>query len=814
MVTSLVRNLVLAMGLCFALVACDSVEERAKKYFASALEFIDDGDLDRAAIELRNVFELMPNHVEARETMARIMLERNDKSAAYGQYLRLVEQVPDHVEGRTVLAEIAFEARSWQEFLRHAKKAVDLAPEAPRSRIIDVALRYQEAIETQDGPARDALREEAEQLARDAPDSDVLQQILFDAHLRNQDPDRALEQLDRMIARAPENRTLYRQRLTLLDQMQDIAGMEQQLREMVTRFADDDDPKEDLIRFYVAQNQRDKAEAFFREIADPTSEDPKMFIGFVRFLHETHGPDTARAELEAALDVSPEPEQLHIFLAVLDFEAGAQDKAIADLRALADKTDAGEQAQDIKIILAQMLLQTGETPEAQRLVNAVLEVDSRHVDALKMRAAWAIDTDDTDAAIADLRLALDTTSDDLDALSLMSDAYRRAGNQDLARDFLALAVDASDHAPRPTLAYARALASEERYLAAEEVLIPALRQNRANADLLVLLGEIYLASEDYARADHVIRRLRELGTDRTLTVANALQAQLLGSQEGTEQALEFLRELAEQEGAGLNTQIALLRARLSSGQTEQALVQAKALADAHPDNLALRFILATAHAANGDSSTGETLLTALLDEDPGRTRVWGQLYRLQRVQGDDAAASQTLRDGLAVDPNNRDLLWLQASEFETAGDIDGAISNYERIYARNSEDVVVLNNLASLLATYRSDDESLDRAWSIARRLRGTDAPALQHTFGWVAFRAGNVDEALPYLEASAAALPQNATVQFHLGQAYGAADQREAAIAQYQLTLDLAESGGPHSHVEAAQAEIARLEQAPVGGE
>lgn len=809
--TSLVRNLVLAMGLCLALVACDSAEDRAKKYLVSAQEFIDNGDLDRAAVELRNVFELLPNHVEARETMARLMLERNDKSAAYGQYLRLVEQVPDHVEGRTVLAEIAFEARNWQEFLRHAKKAVDLAPDAPRSRIIDVALRYQEALEAKDGPARDALRVVAEQLARDAPDSDVLQQILFDAYLRNQEPDRALDQLDRMIARSPENRTLYRQRLSLLDQMQDIAGMEQQLRDMVTRFADDDAPKEDLIRFYVAQNQRDKAEAFFREIADPTLEDQKMFIGFVRFLHETHGPETARAELEAALDVSAAPEQLRIFLAVLDFEAGAQDKAIADLRALADITEAGKQAQDVRIMLAQMLLQTGETPEAQSLVNAVLEVDSRHVEALKMRAAWAIDADDTDAAIADLRLALDTASDDLDALRLMSDAYRRAGNMDLAWDFLALAVDVSDHAPGPALAYARALASEERYLAAEEVLIPALRQDTANADLLILLGEIYLASEDYARADHVIRRLRALGTDRTISVANALQAQLLVSQEGTEQALEFLRELAEQEGAGLSMQIALLRARLSSGQTEQALVQAKSLAAAHPDNLALRFILATAYAANGDSSTGETLLTALLEEDPGRARVWGQLYRLQRVQGDDAAASQTLRDGLAVDPDNRDLLWLQASEFETAGDIDGAISNYERIYARNSEDVVVLNNLASLLATYRSDDESLDRAWSIARRLRGTDAPALQHTFGWVAFRAGNVDEALPYLEASAAAMPENATVQFHLGQAYGAADKRDAAIAQYQLTLDLARSGGPHPHVDAAQAEIARLEQEPV---
>ncbi|WP_299774361.1 tetratricopeptide repeat protein [uncultured Tateyamaria sp.] len=806
----LARNFVLAISLCLSLAACDTAEERAEKYLASALELIDQGDLDRAAIELRNVFELMANHVEARETMAQLMLDKNDKSAAYGHYLRLVEQVPDHVEGRTILAEIAFEARNWQEFVRHAAQAVALAPDAPRSQIIDLALRYQEALEARDGPARDALRDKAERLAADNPDSDVLQQVLFDAYMRDRKLDRALGQLDRMIASKPDNRTLYTQRLGLLNELQDYAAVEDQLRNMVALFADDDGPKKDLIRFYVRRNQVNKAEAFFREIADPAAEDPALFIGLVRFLRDMRDPETAHAELIAALEVSPQPGKLKMLLAMLDFEAGAHDKAITDLQALLDQATPSAQPNDIKITLAQMMIQTGNVVDAKRLVDEVLESDSRHVEGLKMRATWLIGNDATDAAIAGLRLALDKAPNDVAALTLMSQAYTRAGNRDLSWDFLALAVDASNNAPAPTLRYARVLAADERYLAAEEVLIAALRRDRSNADLLVLLGEVYLASEDYSRADQVIKRLRSIGTERTLVVANALQARLLGSREGLEQALGFLEELATREDSALNTQMTLLRARLSSDQTEKALEQAKELVAKHPENPSLQFILATSHAANGNLDVAETLLSALVQEDRNRMRVWSQLYRFQRVQQKDAEASQTLRDGLAIDPDNRDLLWFQAAEFEASGDIDSAITNYERIYERNSGDLIAANNLASLLATHKTDEDSFERAWIVARRFRDTNVPAMQDTYGWVAFRRGNLEESLPYLELAASALPSDPIVQFHLGQVYGALDRRADAIAQYQQMLELADDNDPRPQFKIARDEAARLEQLP----
>jgi tetratricopeptide (TPR) repeat protein len=88
---------------------------------------------------------------------------------------------------------------------------------------------------------------------------------------------------------------------------------------------------------------------------------------------------------------------------------------------------------------------------------------------------------------------------------------------------------------------------------------------------------------------------------------------------------------------------------------------------------------------------------------------------------------------------------------------------------------VVANNLASLISTYRDDEASLERAYTIARRLRGTDVAPFQDTYGWIAYRKGEYQEALEHLEPAAAVLGDDPLVQYHLGMTYLALGQQDA---------------------------------------
>ena len=101
--------------------------------------------------------------------------------------------------------------------------------------------------------------------------------------------------------------------------------------------------------------------------------------------------------------------------------------------------------------------------------------------------------------------------------------------------------------------------------------------------------------------------------------------------------------------------------------------------------------------------------------------------------------------------------------------------------------MILSNNLASLLATSRDDAESLARAAKVARPLRGLDQPAFRDTWGWIAFRQGDLQDSLTHLEPAAAGLATDAQVQYHLGRVYEALARKDEALAQYEKTLELA---------------------------
>ena len=65
----------LASLLCAAflfLSACDTAEERAEKHYQAGLALLEEGDVERALVEFRNVFKLNGQHKEARLTYARL----------------------------------------------------------------------------------------------------------------------------------------------------------------------------------------------------------------------------------------------------------------------------------------------------------------------------------------------------------------------------------------------------------------------------------------------------------------------------------------------------------------------------------------------------------------------------------------------------------------------------------------------------------------------------------------------------------------------------------------------------------------------
>ena len=612
-----------------------------------------------------------------------------------------------------------------------------------------------------------------------------------------------------MLERDPDNQLIMRQRLNVLAQLGNDDAIEAQLQDMLVRFPDNDAHKATLIRFYMSREQTDKAEAYLRGLAAASEEfGPKMDL--VRFLLQVRGPDATRAELNDIIAKTSNPVSFQLILTSIDFDEGKQGAAIAALEKIVQTAEEpSEEIRNAKIALARMQLATGNEVGARARISEILAEDSNHAEALKIQAAWQIDADDPDSAIANLRTALDKNPEDSQAMTLMAQAYERAGRPALARDFLALAVEASGNAPAETIRYARYLIAEEKFLPAEDLLISALRLAPQDMGLLIALGELYLNMEDFGRTEQVAKALRNLDTPEARQAANGIDAERISRQSGVEEAVDYLEKQAVAADATLASRLALVRAQLVAGDLDGALALAQEIQTQMPDNPGITGVLANVEVLAGNLDKAETLYRSLLAKEPTISgSVWLQLAQLKVRQGDSEAGEAVIEEGLIHSPENAQLLWVKASYMEKNGDTDGAINIYENLYARNSGALVVANNLASLMATYRDDEESLERAWVVARRFKDTEVPALQDTYGWIVHRRGDSEAALPYLEVAAERLSNDAIVQFHLAEVYLSLGRGEDALRKYRNTVDLAGPADQRDQIVAARDQIKKLQE------
>ncbi len=790
------------------LAGCDTAEERAEKHFQKSLELLESGDVDRALVELRNVFNLNGKHLGARETYARTVLAQGNIREAFGQYLRLVEQYPENANGRRALAELSVKIQNWEEAKRHGTKAMELSPDDPRVQVVGAALAYRDALLAEDETARRDALKSAYALQKILPDNEINQGIIIDALVREGDNTGALAEIDLALKNRPDEMQLYRLRLGILNQLGDKDAIEAQLVDMIARFPEDDTTKATLIRYYMSQRDLDKAEALLRTQIEPGKQDDSARITLVQFLSRARSTDAAIAELETFITEGTNTDRFRSLRAALNFEAGRQDIAISELDDILTTAEESEQTRDIKVIQARFLIATGNEVGARKLVEEILAADPSMVEALKLRANWLIESDQADEAINVLRTALDQNPDDADIMTLMARAHQRNGSHELAGELLSLAVEASNNAPDESLRYARYLLADESFLPAESMLVKALRLSPNNPDILIQLGTVYLALEDWPRAGQVEKNLRDIGTPETIAEADQLQVRLLAAQSREEDALKFLEKLAEETEGALGAQVSVVRAQLLRGDLQAARDYLNKLLAETPDQQVLRYLDAALSNVEGDKEGAQSKYRALLAENDKLERIWIELIRSHLSNGDRDGAIATLTEALEVLPAGRDLLWMKASMLEQQEDFEGAIAIYEDLYAQNTSTRIVANNLASLLATVRDDPESLDRAYSVARRLRGAEFPPYQDTYGWIAFRRGNYEEALEHLEPAAEGLPNDPLVQYHLAKTYLALGRDADALTQFEVALTAA-GDNPAPEFEEARQEVARLKAA-----
>ncbi len=106
---------------------------------------------------------------------------------------------------------------------------------------------------------------------------------------------------------------------------------------------------------------------------------------------------------------------------------------------------------------------------------------------------------------------------------------------------------------------------------------------------------------------------------------------------------------------------------------------------------------------------------------------------------------------------------------------------------------------------------ALERAITLAERFKDAPNPYFLDTYGWVLFKSGKPESAVEIFKKAVTLVPDNAEFHYHLGEAYYAAGDKNAAKLALEKSLSLAPKSGEFAGINRAK-ELLKQAGKPAG--
>jgi len=204
---------------------------------------------------------------------------------------------------------------------------------------------------------------------------------------------------------------------------------------------------------------------------------------------------------------------------------------------------------------------------------------------------------------------------------------------------------------------------------------------------------------------------------------------------------------------------------VAQNQIQLALQKLRLYAARRPRSAAAQNLLGTWLFERGDMSGARTAFTAAKAADPNSVAAQVSLAKLDVAEGKLDLARKSLKALQAAgvrDPEvPLNLGFLEAS----SGAYPAAIEQFRAALEMDPDNVIALNNLAYLLASFT---KQADQALAYAEKVKelSPDNPSVEDTIGWALYQKGAYDAALAHFEGAARA-SSDPVIRYHLGMTY-----------------------------------------------
>jgi len=375
----------------------------------------------------------------------------------------------------------------------------------------------------------------------------------------------------------------------------------------------------------------------------------------------------------------------------------------------------------------------------------------------------------------------------------LTDLARDAKQWEEAIGYANRARKAAPADPTPGLKLLNLYALQQDWPRAKPLASELTVQFPSNVDVFDAQGRVLVASGDRDGAINSYKRAYEIAPNSGPILSRYLS--LLAGAKKFPEVRAVLQARLEKDPGNREVKVQLIRAEAEIGGLDAALSKAQSFAKDDPDSAVYDLVSADLYERAEKRPEAVALLEKAIAAHPSDDGLAIALSRLYSRAGDPARAEAGLRAGLKAHPDDILIRQALADFFINNKKIDLAIGEEMRLLADRANDPVALNDLAYLY----QQDGNLTKAREFAEQAVAA-APtngAIADTLGWVLVAQGDIEKALPRLQAAGAAMPGNPEIQYHLAVALGRAGRPGDARAVLEKLLS---SGASFTSKEDAQ--------------
>jgi tetratricopeptide (TPR) repeat protein len=721
-------------------IACSKAPERTKQeYFTSGNHYFDEKKYKEAAIQYSNALKQDPRFGEARYRLAEAYAQAGDLAGAYREYLRAADLLPDNSELQVKAATFLLLTGQFEDAKARARQALTKDPNNVKAEIVlgNALARLKDF---------DNAVIELEEAVKLEPNATAYASVGDAEFAREKEPD-AEKAFRRAIASDPRSVNAH---VALANYLWRIHRFDEAERSLLR--AVEIEPKSllanrGLAAFYLSTNRASRAEPYLRMAADRDNTQGSIHkLVLADYYLSFNRQDDALKVLAPLAATKENFAASRTRIAAIQYSRKQTDAAHTTIGEVLEK-----EPQNLAALLtkARFLRAERKYDEALALATAAAAADPQNIQAHYDIGVLHVDRNERPAAIAAFNKVVKLNPRAVAALVHLSRLTLERGETGAALHMAQNASTVAATEPSVQLAFARSLIANGWIDDATPIVRQLVTKYPRAALVHSTAGILNAAKKDWPAARRAFERALQLRPD----------------------SLEALTGLVGADFAENKPEAA--RERL-----DRQLARTPARAD-------LLVLAARAYEKLKDVRKAEEALRAATQADANNLTAYSMLGAILLGERKLDLAREQFEQILKKDPTSVAAHTMVAMILEMQNKRPEARQRYEQILRIDSRAAVAANNLAWI---YAETGDSLAVALHLAQTASDElpEQAAVSDTLGWVYYKQGMPNLAIPRLEQAADKEPQNPVFQFHVGLAYAKAGNKLKAREALERALTL----------------------------